>query len=82
MLTQTPINSFYSFTVSFSKYGGIFNFIDDPYAQSCVLNKVKSMNVKVFNLMSVVDGRKVLVQHKTCECVCRLNKSLRSSKQK
>ena len=82
MLTQTLINSFYPITVSVSKYGGICNFIDNPCAQVCVLNKVKKINVKVFNLMSGVHEAKVLVQHKTCECKCRLNESVRSSKQK
>ena len=42
---------FYRFTVSVNKCCGSCNAIDDPYAWVCVLNKVKNMNVKLFNLM-------------------------------
>ena len=38
-----------------------------------VPNKVKSMNVKVFNFMSKVNGTRFLVDHKSCECKCRSN---------
>ena len=37
------------FTVSVNKRGGCCNTIDDPYARVCVPNKVKKINVKVFN---------------------------------
>ena len=40
------------------------------------------MNVKVFNLMPAVNERRFLGQHKSCECKCRLNKSVCNSKQK
>ena len=43
--------SFYSFTVSVNKIGSSCNTFNDLYAQVCVLNKVKNMNVKVFNLI-------------------------------
>ena len=52
--TLVNINSdktlFYPFTVTFNKCGGSCNTIDDPYARICVPNKVKIMNVKVFNI--------------------------------
>ena len=52
--TLVNINSnetfFYPCTVSINKCGGRFNTTDDPYAQVCVPNKVKNMNVKVFNV--------------------------------
>ena len=34
--------------------------VGDPYARVCVPNKVKNMNVKVFNLMSGVNEEKLL----------------------
>ena len=57
-VTQTlvDINSnetiFYPFNVNFDKCGGSCNTIGYPYAPVCVPNKVKNMNVKIFNLMS------------------------------
>ena len=32
--------------------GASYNTANDPYARVCVPNKVKNMNVKVFNLMT------------------------------
>ena len=45
---KTP---FYPSTVSVNKGSGSCNTIGDSYARVCVLNKVKNMNVKVFNLI-------------------------------
>ena len=41
--------------------GGICNTIDDLYPQICVPNKVKNMNVKVFDLMSRLEETRFLV---------------------
>ena len=62
---------FYQFTVRVNKCGGSCKTTDDPYARACVPNKVKQMNVKVFNLMS--HETKFLVQHESCECKRGLN---------
>ena len=40
------------------------------------------MNEKVFNLMSVVNETRFLVQHDSWECECGLNESVRNSKRK
>ena len=44
----------------------------------CVPNKVKNMNVKVFNLMSGVNETIFLVQRESCKC--RLNENVYNSK--
>ena len=46
---------FYPFTVRANKCSGNCNTINDPYTQVCVPNKVKNLNVKVFNLMTGVN---------------------------
>ena len=66
---ETP---FYPFTVSVNKYGGICNTIicitcNYPYAHVCVQNRVKNMNVKVFNLMSWVNKARYIVKHESCK---------------
>ena len=84
--TLVNINSdkflFYPFIVSFNIFGRSCNTIDDPYVQVCVPNKVKNMNVKVFDLMSRVNETNFFFQHESCECKCRPNESACNSKQK
>ena len=43
---------FYPFSIKTSKCSGSCNNINDPYAKMCVLDVVKNLNVKVFNLTS------------------------------
>ena len=42
---------FYPFSIKTSKCSGSCNNINDPCAKICVLDVVKNLNVKVFNLM-------------------------------
>ena len=43
---------FYPFSFKTSKRSGSCNNINDPYAELCVSDVVKNINIKVFNLMS------------------------------
>ena len=43
---------FYPFSIKTSKCSGSCNNINDPYAKMCVLDVVKNLNVKIFNIMS------------------------------
>ena len=49
---------FYPFSIKTSKCSGNCNNVNDPYANMCVLNVVKDLNVKVFNLMSTANETK------------------------
>ena len=55
-------------------------YINDTYARVCVPNKVKSMNVKVFKLVSGVYEKRFIVQHESCKYKCRLNENGCNSK--
>ena len=66
--------------VSVNKCKGSYNTINDTYSQVCVPNKVKNMNLKVFNLVSRVNETRYLVQYDSYECKCRLNESVCNSK--
>ena len=85
-VTLVNVNSsetlFYLVTVSVDNCSGSCNTINDSYAWVCVSNKVKNMNVEVYNLMSGVNETRFIVQHESCECKCVLNKSVCNSKQK
>ena len=43
---------FYPFSIKINKCSGNCNNISNPYARICVLDTVKNLNVKVFNLIS------------------------------
>ena len=42
---------FYPFSIKTSKCSGSCNNINDPFANICVSDTVKDLNVKVFNIM-------------------------------
>ena len=48
--TNEPV--FYPYSITINKCKGSCNTIGDAYAKSCVLDTIKNINVKVFNLMS------------------------------
>ena len=45
--------SFHPYSVKIDKCSVSSNNINDPYAKLCVPDVVKSINVKIFNLMSI-----------------------------
>ena len=51
--SNNPI--FYPFSVKTNKHSGNCNNINDPYARICVSDPIKSLNVKVFNLMALAN---------------------------
>ena len=48
----------------------------------CVPDTVKDLNVKVFNLISRTNETRFIKWHKTCKCICRLNKIICNNKQR
>ena len=50
--------SFYPYSIKVNKCNGSCNSINDPYAKLCVPDAVKNINVKVFNLLSIVKETK------------------------
>ena len=62
--------------------GGSCNNINNPYAKICVLDTVKDLNVRVFNLMSRTNEMRHIKWHETCKCLCRLDKITCNSKQR
>ena len=72
---------FYPFSIRANKCSGSCNNINDPYAKSSVLNVVKNINLKVFNLMSWGNQTKQIKWHESCKCECKLNSSACNNKQ-
>ena len=61
---------------------GNCNNISDPYAQICVPDVIKSLNVKVFNLMSRTNETRLIEWHEKCKCKCRLDAIVYNNKQR
>ena len=72
--TNEPV--FYPYRITMSKCKGSCNTINDPYAKLCVPDTIKSINVKVFNLMSRTNETRHIEWHKTCKCKSRLDASV------
>ena len=72
---------FYPFSIKASKCSCSCNNINDPYAKMCVPDVGKSLNVKVFNLMSRTNETRHIKRHETCNCKCRLDASVCNNKQ-
>ena len=52
---------FYPYSIKVNKCSRSCNNINDPYAKLCVLDIIKNMNVKVFNLMSRINETRQII---------------------
>ena len=50
--TNSNVPLFYPYSINVNKCIGNCNNVNDPYAKLYVLDIIKNVNVKVFNLMS------------------------------
>ena len=73
---------FHPYSIKLNKCSGSCNNINDPYAKLCIPDIVKSINVRVFNLMQRINETKHIIWHETCKCVCRLSAVICTSKQR
>ena len=55
-----------------NKCSGNCNDINDPYARICFPDVVKSLNIKLFNLMTRTNETRHIEWHENCNCECRL----------
>ena len=62
---------FFPFSIKTSKCSGSCNNINYSYANICVPDVVKNLNVKVFNLISRTNGTRFIEWHKSCKCECK-----------
>ena len=74
--------SHYPYSVNINKCSGSCNNINDPYAELCVPDVIKNINVKVFNPMSRTNKTRYIEWYETCKFKCRLDASISNNKQK
>ena len=72
---------YFPFSIETNKWSGSCSNINNPYIKLCVLDVVKNLNVKVFNLMSRTNETRLIKWHETCKCKCRLDVSVCNNKQ-
>ena len=67
---------FFIFSIKTSNCSGSCNNINNPLAKLCVPIVVKSLNIKVFNIVSGTNETRRRESHETCKCECRFNSSV------
>ena len=72
--SNNPI--FYQFSIKVSIGSGNCNNINNPYAEICVRDFTKNLNVKVFSLMSRTNETRLIKWHQKRKCECRLDVDL------
>ena len=78
--SNNPI--FYPFSIKINKCSGNCNNINSPYAEICVLDVIKDLNVKVFNLISRTNETRFKEWHEKCKCEFRLDAIFCNNKQR
>ena len=73
---------FFPFSIETSKCSGSCNNINYQYAKICVPVVVKSLHVKVFNLISTTDKTRHIEWHKTCKCEGKFGANACNNKQR
>ena len=68
--------------IKVDKCVGSCNDEDNPYFKVCLPHSVKSVSVKVFDLISQQNMLRNVSFHKSCKCGCSLDKKVCNNKQK
>ena len=72
---------FYPYNILVNICSGSCNTLDDPVGKLCVPNIIKNVNMKVYKFLMRLNETRNVLWHESCKCVCRLNSSVRNSKQ-
>ena len=72
---------FYPFSIKTNKCSCSYN-INYPYAKICVPDVIKTLNIKVFNLMSRTNETRHIQWHEMCKCERRLDAIVCNNKQR
>ena len=72
---------FYRLSIKVNKCSGNCNNINDAEAKLCVPDIIKDMNIKVLNMLAIIDETRKITWHKTCKPICRFTKAECNDKQ-
>ena len=65
--------NYYPSMVNVDECSGSCNAADDLTTKTCVLNKTKDINVKAFNMITIINEAKTLMKHISCDYKCKFN---------
>ena len=88
MVRPTLINlnfielTYYPFMISLDKCNGSCNAVEDLSMQIYVPSETKDINIKVFNMTTIINESKTLTRHISCDCKCKFNCTTCNSNQK
>ena len=72
---------FYPYNVLVNKCSGSCDTINNPMAKLCFPNIIKRVNMKVYNLLMMLNETRSVLWQESCKCVCKLNSSVCNNKQ-
>ena len=72
---------FYLYNVLVNKCSGNYDTLDNPMSKICVPKIIKNVIMKVYIFLMRLNETRNLLWHESCKCNCRLNSSVRNSKQ-
>ena len=72
----------FPYKIEIDRCVGSCNNISNPHSKVCIPDIVKNVTVKMFDLMNLENTTKQVEFHESCKCVCKINSSVCSEKQK
>ena len=83
LIDLNPVElKYYPFMITLDKCNGSCNAVYDLSIKICVLNKTKSINVKVFNVITKLKKAKTFIKHISCNCKSKFDSTTCNSNQK
>ena len=61
---------YYLFAVKLDRCVGSCNTLNDLSNKVCVPNKTEDLNLRVFHMITGINGSKTLAKHISCKCKC------------
>ena len=72
----------FPYEISVIKCVGSCNNKTNPHSRVCIPDVAKYVTVKMSDLMNLENKTKQVEFHESCKCVCRINSSVCSEKQR
>ena len=72
----------YLYKLKVNRCVGSCNDINNPHSKACIPGIIKNVAVKKIDLMTLTNTTKQVELHESCKCVCKINSSVCSEKQK
>ena len=72
----------FPYKIEVNKCVGSCNNISNLHAKVCIPDIAKNTTVKMFDLINLTNTTKQIKWHESCKCVCKINSSVCSEKQR